>query len=132
VPPPATAPGNPGEEKLLPATVAELKRLGLAPVEVALDGGFPVRLTQQMLEPIAPERLFIAGKRSTAAGASTRTRQRLAGYRTGAEGRISHLKRGYGLKRSRLKGAPGTKAWVGWAALAYNLDTYTTYAVRDA
>ena len=130
--PPATAPGNPHEDTLLPTTVAELQRLGLTVSEVAVDGGFPVRLTQRLLEPLAPERVFIAGKPSTAAGASKRTRDRLAGYRTGAEGRISHLKRGYGLKRSRLKGAPGTRTWVGWGALAYNLDTYAIYAVRDA
>ena len=41
------------------------------------------------------------------------------------EGRISHLKRGYGLRRSRLKGAQGHQIWGGWATLAYNLDTYT-------
>jgi IS5 family transposase len=129
--PPATAPGNPGEEKLLPDTVAELARLGLRPTEVAVDGGFPVRSTQQAFEPLEPERLFIAGKRSTAAGASERTRGRLASYRTGSEGRISHLKRDYGLRRSRLKGEQGTKTSVGWSALAYNLDTYALYAVRD-
>jgi transposase, IS5 family len=128
--PPATAPGNPGEEKLLPDTVCELDRLGLKPAEVAVDGGFPVRSTQKALESIAPRRLFIAGKRSTAAGASKRTRARLASYRTGSEGRISHLKHAYGLKRSRLKGAPGAKTWVGWSALAYNLDTYVHYSVR--
>jgi IS5 family transposase len=44
-------------------------------------------------------------------------------YRTGAEGRISHLKRGYGLRRSRLKGDDGQKTWTGWAILVYNLDT---------
>ena len=126
--PPATAPGNPGEQTLLPATVAELLTLGLTPAEVALDGGFPVCATAQALEPIAPDRLFIAGKRSTAAGASKRTRDRLASYRTGAEGRISHLKRDYGLKRSRLKGAAGAKTRVGWDALAYNLDTYAHHA----
>jgi IS5 family transposase len=130
--PPVTAPGNPGEEKLLPQMVAELQRLGLSVAEVAVDGGFPVRSTQKAVESLEPERLFIAGKRSTAAGASKRTRDRLASYRTGSEGRISHLKRDYGLKRSRLKGAPGTNTWVGWGALAYNLDTYTRYAVRPA
>jgi IS5 family transposase len=130
--PPPTAPGNPGEEKLLPTTVTELQRLGLTVAEVAVDGGFPVRLTQQAFEPLEPDTLFIAGKRSTAAGAGKRTRDRLASYRTGAEGRISHLKRDYGLRRSRLRGAPGTKTWVGWGALAYNLDTYALYAVRNA
>jgi tripartite motif-containing protein 71 len=45
---------------------------------------------------------------------------------------ISHLKRDYGLRRSRLKGAPGTNTWVGWGALAYNLDTYVHHAVRNA
>ena len=54
---------------------------------------------------------------------SRRTRRRLARYRTGAEGRISHLKRGYGLRRSRLKGHHGQRTWTGWAILAYNLDT---------
>jgi IS5 family transposase len=42
------------------------------------------------------------------------------------EGRISHLKRGYGLDRSRLKGDTGHQIWDGWATLTYNLDTYTT------
>jgi IS5 family transposase len=42
------------------------------------------------------------------------------------EGRISHLKRGYGLDRSRLKGNEGHQIWGGWATLTYNLDTYTT------
>ncbi|MGH2947677.1 MAG: transposase, partial [Solirubrobacteraceae bacterium] len=129
---PATAPGNPGEEKLLPQTVAELQALGLTPAEVAVDGGFPVRSTHKALEPLELERLFVAGKRSTAAGASKRTRDRLASYRTGSEGRISHLKRDYGLRRSRLKGAEGTNTWVGWTALAYNLDTYAFHTVRDA
>jgi len=37
--------------------------------------------------------------------------------------RISHLKRGYGLDRSRLKGDEGQQIWTGWAVLAYNADT---------
>ena len=34
-------------------------------------------------------------------------------YRTGAEGRISHLKRSYGMNRSRLKGNEGRQIWTG-------------------
>ncbi len=36
-------------------------------------------------------------------GGSKRTTRRLRRYRTGAEGRIGHLKRRYGVARSRLK-----------------------------
>ena len=38
--PSASTPGNPGENTLLPTTVAELTRLQISPREVALDGGF--------------------------------------------------------------------------------------------
>jgi len=118
--PASTRPGNPPESKLLPDTTAELERLGLRPREVALDGGFEKGPTDQALKRLAPERVFIAGRQQPG---SRRTQKRLGRYRTGAEGRISHLKRSYGLRRSRLKGAAGTHAWSAWAILAYNLDT---------
>lgn len=119
--PPSTAAGNPHENELLAQTVEELSALGMSPDEVALDGGFGHRKTDEQLAPIAPKRTFIAGRPSDR---SKRTQRRLARYRVGAEGRISHLKRGYGLGRSRLKGSEGHRTWTGWAALTYNLDTY--------
>jgi IS5 family transposase len=118
--PAATAPGNPTENRLLEQTAAELDRLGLRPREVALDGGFVPGPTAQTLAQLAPARTFISGRSEPG---SRRTRKRLARYRTGCEGRISHLKRGYGLRRSRLKGDQGQRIWAGWAILAYNLDT---------
>jgi IS5 family transposase len=118
--PVASAPGNPGENRLLDQTAAELDRLGLRPREVAVDGGFVPGPTAQALTLLAPMRLFVAGR---AEPGSRRTRKRLARYRTGAEGRISHLKRRYGLRRSRLKGYHGQRIWTGWAILTYNLDT---------
>lgn len=120
--PAASLPGNPGENTLLPSTVAELDRLGLTPKEVALDGGFTLTATTDALSDLAPERVFIAGRQQPG---SRRTQRRLQRYRTGAEGRISHLKRGYGLRRSRLKGDDGQKTTTGWAILTYNLDTLT-------
>jgi IS5 family transposase len=122
--PPVTAPGNPGENELLPLTVAELQRLGFSPKEVALDGGFQTKASEQALAPLAPERTFIAGRASPG---SKRTQRRLARYRVGAEGRISHLKRRHGLRRSRLKGAAGERTWTGWAVLTHNVETYGLY-----
>jgi IS5 family transposase len=118
--------GNPHEDTLLPDTARELERLGLRPREVALDGGFKPGPTRNTLQDLGPERTFIAGSQQPG---SRRTQRRLARYRTGAEGRLSHLKRGYGLRRSRLKDHHGHQTWTGWGILAYNLDTL---AVRAA
>ncbi len=125
--PPTTQVGNPAEDTLLPDTIAELTRLGIAPKEIALDGGFNVGPTHQTLEAhgLEPDRVFISGRQQPG---SKRTQRRLQRYRTGAEGRISHLKRGYGMDRSRLKGDEGQQIWNGWAILAYNADTL---AVRE-
>jgi len=123
--PAATAQGNPGENTLLAQTASELQRLGLCPREVALDGGFQTGPTAETLKSLGPERTFISGRQQPG---SRRTQRRLQRYRTGAEGRISHLKRGYGLSRSRLKGDQGQRIWTGWATLTYNFDTYTRLA----
>jgi IS5 family transposase len=42
-------------------------------------------------------------------------------WRTGSEGRISTLKRGYGWDRTRLDGTEGTRTWTGHGILAHNL-----------
>jgi len=121
----ATEIGNPGEDTLLPATIAELERLGIRVREVALDGGFNVGPTTAALGDLAPKNVFIAGRQEPG---SKRTQRRMRRYRTGAEGRISHLKRSYGLDRSRLKGDEGRQIWTEWSILAYNADTL---AVRE-
>lgn len=122
--PAATAPGNPGENTLLPETVAEIEALGLRPRELALDGGFGHLKSDQQLASLEPERVFVSGRRESGSG---RTKRRLRRYRTGTEGRISHLKRSYGLKRSRLKGHQGQQIWTGWGLLAYDLDTLAVW-----
>ena len=122
--PAPSAIGSPNESDLLPATGAELDRLGIRPQDVAVDGGFAPAPVGEHLR--ASKRTFIAGRQSTG---SRRSDRRLARYRVGSEGRISHLKRRYGLGRSRLKGHQGARIWVAWGLLAYNLDTL---AIRSA
>ena len=123
--PASTELGNPAEETLLPDTVAELERLGIKIREVAVDGGFKPGPTNTALAGLQPKTVFIAGRQEPG---SKRTQRRLRRYRTGEEGRISHLKRRYGLDRSRLKGDEGRRIWTEWAILAYNTDTL---AVRE-
>ena len=116
--------GSPNEADLLPDTAQEIHKAKLRPREVAVDGGFQPGCVGEQL-PDTTNR-FIAGQQSTG---SKHTDRRLARYRVGAEGRISHLKRDYGLRRSRLRGLDGARTSVGWTILTYNLDTL---AIRSA
>ena len=118
--PAAHAPGNPAENKLLAQTAAELKRAGIRPREIVADGGFLPGPTKEAFSELGEDRIHLANQHEPG---SRRTRKRRARYRTGIEGRISHLKRRYGLRRARLKGDDGMRIWTGWAILAYDLDT---------
>lgn len=120
--PPTSKIGNPAENTLLPDTAEELKNLGITLKEIMLDGGFMPTPSNTALEDLA-DTIHITGRQESG---SRRTRRRRQRYRTGAEGRISHLKRSYGMDRSRLKGDTGHQIWAGWAALSYNAETYTT------
>jgi IS5 family transposase len=113
-------PGNPSENKLLGQTAAELDRAGIRPREIIVDGGFMPGPTRETFSHLTDQQIQIAGRHEPG---SRRTRKRRARYRTGIEGRISHLKRRYGLCRSRLKGDDGMRIWTSWAILAYDLDT---------
>ena len=84
------------------------------------DGGFQPGPTKDAFPKLTNEQIQLSGRHEPG---SRGTRKRRARYRTGIEGRISHLKRSYGLRRSRLKGADGMRIWTGWAILAYDLDT---------
>ncbi len=54
--------------------------------------------------------------------------RRTVKWRTGSEGRISSLKRGYGWDRTRLDGTEGARIWTGQAVLAHNLVKIGTLA----
>jgi IS5 family transposase len=118
--PAAHAPGNPGENQLLAVTAKELDLAGLRPRELVADGGFRLGPTRETFPALTDDQIQLASWHEPG---SRRTRRRRARYRTGIEGRISHLKRSYGLRRSRLKGHNGMRIWTGWAILAYDLDT---------
>ena len=104
----------------LDQTARELEHAGITLKEIVCDGGFQPGPTKDAFPDLTDQQIQISGRHEPG---SRRTRKRRARYRTGIEGRISHLKRGYGLRRSRLKGDDGMRTWTGWAILAYDLDT---------
>ncbi len=91
----------------------------------SLAGGGPQAAGNHSLAELAPERIFISGHQEPG---SRRTNQRPQRYRTGAEGHISHLKRRYGMGRSRLKGHDSQRIWTEWGILAHNTDTLAVRA----
>jgi hypothetical protein len=105
---------------LLPDTAQELRNLGIKLKEIMVDGAFTTTATNTALEDLA-DTVHIAGRQEQGSRRTHRRRQR---YRTGTEGRVSHLKRGSGLRHSRLKGNDGHQIWDGWAILTYNADAY--------
>jgi len=119
------APGNPTENRLLPQTAGELDRAGIRLREIVVDGGFTPGPTKDTFPALSDAQIQLSGRHEPG---SRRTRKRRARYRTGIKGRISHLKRRYGLRRSRLKGDHGMRTWTGWAILTYDLDTLATRA----
>jgi len=125
--PPTLHVGNPPENVLLPDTVAELGKVDASPKVAAFDGGFTLNATRTAMADIGSE-VFIVGSKKNAG--SRRHQRRLARYRVGCEGRISHLKREFGARRSRLKGASGAHTWASWTVLCYDLHTLTRYPRR--
>lgn len=124
--PPKLAAGSTAENTLLPQSVAELVGLGIGVREASFDAGFTRKATEEALPGL--DRIFIAGDKNNTG--SQRTRRRLAKYRVGCEGRVSHHKREYQGGRCRLKGTVGARIWQSWGALIYDIDTVAGMPVK--
>lgn len=119
--PPKLRPGSEHENNLLPQTVEELITLGLSPEEAVFDAGFAIRATAETMAKVGTEPFIVGSARARTR--PRRAQRRLARYRVGSEGRISHLKRGYHLGRTRLRGQDGAQTWASWSVFTYDVDT---------
>jgi IS5 family transposase len=118
--------GNPPDaEQLAPAVSRVHKRLGRTPEQVAADRGYGEASVDTELEELGVQTVVIPRK-----GKPSKARQDLehtpafrdlVKWRTGCEGRISHLKRRYGWDRSLVAGRERTATWCGYGVLAHNL-----------
>jgi IS5 family transposase len=105
---------------------------GRAPGTVVGDRGFGTAANDQAVEALGVKR--VGRQRNGTPGKArlaverTRAFRRLRNWRVGIEGRISHLKRSFGLRRGRLRRLGGARIWVGLGILAYNLQRMTVVA----
>jgi IS5 family transposase len=119
-------PGNPADAAPTGAgDQARDPRTGRKPRTVAADRGYGERSVDDALRDLGVANVVIPRKgRPTKARQSQEHRRafrRHVKWRTGCEGRISTLKRGYGWDRSRIDTTEGARIWVGHGVLAHNL-----------
>jgi IS5 family transposase len=125
--------GNPPDApQLLPSVERVVAVTGRAPGTVVGDRGFGSAANDQAVEGLGVKRVGLqrTGTPGKARLALERTRRfrRLRNWRVGIEGRISHLKRSFGLRRTRLRRLGGARTWVGLGIFAYNLQRMTVVA----
>jgi IS5 family transposase len=118
--------GNPADSPQLAPAIQRIKaRTGRAPRTVTADRGYGEAATDQALTALGVRTVVIPRKGRPGAARQhvekRRAFRRTIKWRTGCEGRISTLKRGYGWDRTRLDSLEGAKTWTGQGVFTHNL-----------
>ena len=118
--------GNPPDApQLAPAITRIARRTGRTPRSVTADRGYGEPATERDLQALAVCTVAIPRRARPSAARHAVEHARgfraLVKWRTGCEGRISYLKRGYGWDRTRLNGRQGASIWCGHGVFTHNL-----------
>ena len=129
--------GNPPDApQLAPAVERIRRRTGQPPRAVAADRGYGEAGVETELHDAGVKTVAIPRKGRPGTARQTHERQpgfrRLVKWRTGCEGRISHLKHRYDLHRTRLDGLTGARIWCGYGVLAHNLTKITALTATNS
>ena len=111
--------------QLAPAIDRLTRRAGRVPRAVTADRGYGHPAVDRDLAARGVRTVAIPRQGTTTATRKTiehsRSFHRLVKWRTGCEGRISHLKHAYGWNRTHLDGRTGAATWCGHGVFAHNL-----------
>jgi transposase, IS5 family len=118
--------GNPPDAPQLAPAIERVKaRTGRAPRTVTADRGYGEAAVDQALSDLGVRNVVIPRKGRPGAARQQvehrRAFRRTVKWRTGCEGRISTVKRGYGWDRTRLDDLEGAKTWTGQGIFTHNL-----------
>jgi IS5 family transposase len=115
----------PDGPQLAPAIERITRRAGRVPRAVTADRGYGQPAVERDLQELGVRTVAIPRQATTSSARKriehSRGFHRLVKWRTGSEGRISYLKRGYGWDRTRLDGRQGAAIWCGHGVFAHNL-----------
>jgi len=119
--------GNPADVTLATRQLERQEELfGQAPRSAAFDGGYASRENLEAAKALGVERCAFSkskGLTMEEQAGSRRTHGRLKNFRAGIEGKISWLKRDFGLGRCTWKGWGRFQSYVWSACFAANLQT---------
>jgi len=115
----------PDGPQLVPAIERISRRAGRTPGAVTADRGYGQSAVERDLNGFGVPIVAIPRQATTSAARKaiehSRGFRKLVKWRTGCEGRISYLKRGYGWDRTHLDGRQGAAIWCGLGVFAHNL-----------
>jgi IS5 family transposase len=115
----------PDGPQLVPAIERIHRRAGRLPRAVTADRGYGHPAVERDLRELGVRTVAIPRQAKTSPARKrtehSRSFHRLVKWRTGSEGRISYLKRGYGWDRTRLDSKQGAAIWCGHGVFAHNL-----------
>ena len=115
----------PDGPQLLPALERVTRRTGRVPRAVTADRGYGQPAVERDLHDLGVQTVAIPRQAATSQSRKSiehgRSFRKLVKWRTGCEGRISYLKRGYGWDRTLLDGKNGAAIWCGHGMFAHNL-----------
>ncbi len=127
--------GNPADApQLVPAITRIAARVGKPPRAVTADRGYGEARVEEELRDLGVKTVAIPRKGQP--GAARRATEHSRGFRnlikwrTGSEGRISHLKHRYGWAHSAVAGRERTATWCGHGVFAHNLVKITALDAR--
>jgi IS5 family transposase len=129
--------GNPPDAPELPTSLTQHQmRFGRAPTVLTADRAFFTLANDQLAHDLRIRSIALPRQ-----GPLTTTQhqvqhraafRRAYRWRAGIEGRISVLKRRFGLARCRYRGEAGMERWVGWGLLAHNLRQISRSVVAES
>ena len=117
---------RPSDSDLLTPSIEKHKELlNRVPDLTAADAGFFAAANEAAAKEMGVKRVAVPSRSTKSEKRKQEQKKRwfkkAQKWRTGCEGRISVLKRRHGLNRSRYKGTPGMKRWVGLGVIADNM-----------
>jgi transposase, IS5 family len=129
--------GHPNDKtQLTPSLDAHAAQFKKPPAQVSTDRGVYSAPNEHAAKDRGIKRVVLPqpGKKSPAQQAHEQQGwfRRGRKWHAGGEGRISVLKRVFGLNRCRNHGEKGFQRWVGWAVIAHNLRSVGIHQARKA